>query len=506
MVTAMKQLDQFIKKNIVKARRWITLTMLVDYVMIGLLAGLGAGTIIMLISLFVPMYYAGLYATACLLIGLLTGCIITLVKRPNMTKASLMLDAKGFRERITTAYLATGKDDAFSMMVKQDAKAHLTGYSVAKAFPVKLQKKQTGALLCMAVIFLIAMQIETPAKQQAREQQAVVEAAKEKVVKVEKTLDELEKLEKNQQLSKEDLDKLKQDLESVKKELKEAESEEDLAKAAERAEKKLEQNLKNMASENNMEAMQSLMNLAMDMNDSLTEEEKNKLAEKMESLSELQEQLEKAEQEGIDGLTEEEKAALAESLKKAAAELDMDELQALADKLANGEQISAEDLQEVLASISAASNQTIAEAMEGDASVGIASSGSSDGTGEGQNGNGNGGNGGSGQNGNGGSGGQGGTGWNYGGEDSYERDETYDGDYVTVPDNYQDDPNLKGDNTDGESYVQEGGPAITWDGEKKDYRDVIDEYEDQAFEKIDGGDYPEEVRDFIKDYFEYLNQ
>ncbi len=506
----MKQLEQFIKKNIAKARRQITAALFVEYVMFGLLVGMIAGTVIMMISMFVPMYYAGGLATICIGLGVLTGFIITLAKRPNMLKASLMLDAKGFRERVTTAYLATGKDDTFSMMVKEDAKAHLVGYSISKAFPIALKKKQMSLLLVMAVVFFAAMQIETPAKQVAREQQAVVEAAKEKIRKVEKTLDKLEELEKNQVLSKDDLDKMKSDLDTAKKELKEAESKEDLEKATQRAEKKLEQNIKNMASENNVEAMKPLLDLALEMNDSLTEEEKKELTEKMKTLSELKEELaelsEKVEKEGIESLTEEELAALAESLKKAAAELDLEELQALAEKLGNGNAISAEDLAEALAAISSASGEALAEAMDGDASVSLGMGGEGSGTGDGNSSGSGGEEGGNGTGTGSGGGGQGGTGWNTGGEESYEKDQTFEGDYVTVPDNYQDDPNLKGNSVDGEHYIQDGGPAITWDGERKDYRDVIDEYEDQAFEKIDGGDYPEEMQEFIRDYFEYLNQ
>ena len=128
------------------------------------------------------------------------------------------------------------------------------------------------------------------------------------------------------------------------------------------------------------------------------------------------------------------------------------------------------------------------------------------------NGNGNGNNSGNGNgNGNGsgngsGSGSGSGTGWNYGGKKGTEKETTYNGELVSVPNGVGEDDNLTGSAGDGTSYSSQGGPSLTWSGNSVAYEQVIGSYSDQAMSKIQGSNYPAGMQDIVKNYFEQLNQ
>ncbi len=128
----------------------------------------------------------------------------------------------------------------------------------------------------------------------------------------------------------------------------------------------------------------------------------------------------------------------------------------------------------------------------------------------GSNGNGNsGGNGGSGS-GNGGTGSNGGgtsgQGWNYGGNTGNEGNASSD-ESITVPDGeVGDDGNLTGQATDSDSstYTQ-SDQAATWSGNKVSYGSVSAEYKEKAYAQVESSDYPDSLKEQIKNYFNELN-
>lgn len=156
---------------------------------------------------------------------------------------------------------------------------------------------------------------------------------------------------------------------------------------------------------------------------------------------------------------------------------------------------------------------------DGDGGDGKDGSGHSGGNGSGENEDQGGGNG-SGENGNqgngngSGEGGQGsgtgdGSGGNGGGTGSGRGESHSDAahDYVSVPDKMGDDSSLTGDKTgDQHSDYYRDQNGLAWEGEHVEYGSVIGEYADSAYEGIAGGKYPNGMETVIRDYFEQLNK
>ena len=79
---------------------------------------------------------------------------------------------------------------------------------------------------------------------------------------------------------------------------------------------------------------------------------------------------------------------------------------------------------------------------------------------------------------------------------------------VYVPGNAPigDDENLSGTRGDGKTYTKQSEQALSWVGEHVDYNQVIGSYTSQAYHQIDQSNYPESMKNIIKDYFMGLNQ
>ncbi|MBD5551062.1 MAG: hypothetical protein HDQ96_07795 [Lachnospiraceae bacterium] len=80
-------------------------------------------------------------------------------------------------------------------------------------------------------------------------------------------------------------------------------------------------------------------------------------------------------------------------------------------------------------------------------------------------------------------------------------------DYVSIPNAVSDDPSLTGNkNGDQDSDYYRGQNGLAWEGEHVDYNSVIGEYTDSAYEGLANGRYPSGMESVIRDYFENLNK
>ena len=77
---------------------------------------------------------------------------------------------------------------------------------------------------------------------------------------------------------------------------------------------------------------------------------------------------------------------------------------------------------------------------------------------------------------------------------------------ITIPDlGVQDNERLEGKiNSNGTGITQRGGEA--WAGTSVDYQQVIGDYSQNAYNKVQGSNYPSGVQDIVKSYFEELNK
>ena len=124
----MNQNDIQIVKFIKRVRKRMTEQSVLRMGAWGAAAGFGLAVVFSIIALFVPWYYAPLFAIISAGTGILAGIIIGIVRRPDMKTAALKLDAHGFHERLITSYELIGKDDSVSRMQKQDTVGRIGGF------------------------------------------------------------------------------------------------------------------------------------------------------------------------------------------------------------------------------------------------------------------------------------------------------------------------------------------------------------------------------------------
>lgn len=80
-------------------------------------------------------------------------------------------------------------------------------------------------------------------------------------------------------------------------------------------------------------------------------------------------------------------------------------------------------------------------------------------------------------------------------------------DYVSIPNETAEDSSLTGNKVgDQNSEYFRGQNGLAWEGDHVDYGSVIGEYTDSAYEGIANGKYPSGMEPVIRDYFEQLNK
>lgn len=492
--------DQEIARFVTRVRRRQREVLIVNYGVAGLAAGFLAAFVMSGISLAVPFYYAVPAGMTGIVIALVASIIAAVVKTPGMEKSALMADEKGLRERVITAFSLRGRTDGFSMLQKRNAAAIISRFSVEKAFPLSVDKK-TAALLILTVIgFLILSTVPSAAKERARAEHQIMEEAEAEIEKVEDVLRDIKTISEISLVEKEALTEM---LGEVKKEMQEVRTGEELKKAEERFQKKLESAMEKTENEE----------LARALEEKIDTELKKETQNYEGEFEKVKQALQEAENGGRDSLGDaarqmEELAELLGDMElaEAAGELRISEgtitdIQAaellLAEALERADgngQSGGEEADLFVGEQGGDQNggQNGDGQDEGFEELYGLISGSQGGTGSGNNG----------------FGGRGGDGWDTGSAIGQEGSAKSPQEMVTVPDAaIGDDENLTGKQNDSsQSYLQESDQSLTWAGEQVDYNQVKSEYSQRAYEKVDGANYPGEVKEQIKSYFEQINR
>ncbi len=503
---------EYIFRFLRQARIRLSLAIFVDVMIIVLAAGFGVGTVINTAALLFPIYGAFRVSWIALGIVAVAGMIYAIVHFPNQKKTALEIDKKGLKERLTTFLELEKQGSDWADLQAEDTYRAVTDYNLKENTQIRIKKKPVYFLAGMIALFVVAAVLPSPNKELAIVQHEQKEKAKAEIEKLEEAREELEELAKMEQLTEADLaeiEKMQDILEKAREELEEAKTQEELEKALERLETKTLQNL----SENKQTASQ---NKASDLKKKLEEflkktENQSKETFTSEELADIlnAQNLEALEQL-LGELSEEELAELLEELEASLAEgsLSKEQLEQLAKAMEN------------LSPSNGASNQ-LAQIMEG--TLGISSSSNqsaSSQNGQYGNGNGSGNNGGNGSGNSGGSGtgtgsgyGQGGSGigggQNHGSKNGIEKENNRvsSEEQVTIPGReVGGDESLTGQPTEGESYQSHGGPGLTWAGERVNYEQVVGEYTQEAYSKIENNEVPKGMEDVVKSYFEGINQ
>lgn len=492
--------DRDILGFVTRVRRRQCRNLVVSHSVTALAAGFPAAFIMGAVSLAVPFYYAVQAGLVIIAGSLAAGIVVGIIRTPGLERSALLADEKGLRERVITAFSLRGRQDYFSMLQKKNTVAVISGFSVTKNFPLTVNKKAVALLVLSCIAFLIVSTLPSAAKEQAKATQEIIREAEAEIEKAEDIIREVKSIS---EVSPAEQEVLTDMLTEVKEELQEARTGEELKKAEERFQKKLETAIETTDNEDLSQALKEYIN------DDLKKDTQSYEGD----FEQVKQTLKEAEAGSQESLEE-----AAQQMEELAQLLDDMELMEAAGELRTGEgtpeNIEAAEL--ILAEAferSGEQGQSGGSGQEGSDGTDIivgGQDGDSDGQDDGLYGLIN-----AGQNGagdaddsDGNKQGIGGEGWDKGSTVSQEGAAKSPQEMITVPGAaVGGDENLTGKQNDSDqSYLQESDQALTWAGEKVDYNQVKSEYSERAYEKVDGSNYPGEVKDQIKSYFEQINQ
>lgn len=513
-----KRIFQFIKQ----VKRRLSLQLMLNVLILALAAGFFFATIIQIISIFVPMYWANMLSVFIILLCTLAGVIYAIFHFPDKKKAAYIADSKGLEEHLLTSMELFGTKTYLGELQKESTIRRISDYSVKEKLPFRIQLNYFVILTFLCLSFFIVIFIPSTAREEAKQIHQLNMQAETEIEKIETVKEQMKKIE---EFSKTDTKELEELFEQTVEELKQVKKEEDITKAKERLETKLE---KQIEKQDTTSKKENLETLAKSLGMQTKKEQENLL--KQEKIESLKQQLENSfgdllKKDALEKWLEELSLKEFDELLEYASNLSKKELEKLAKELSNM-QLSEEQLQQLAKSLkeaattlaSSPSNQKKMENISAKASISAKQQSNSNKGNKAGNGSGNGsGNSSGNSSGNGsgsgtgsGSGSGSGTGWNYGSKQGKERESNRnnEAERVAIPDRtLGEDENLTGTATEGgESYSTSSQEGMTWSGEKVTYEQVISEYTKEAYSKIKSNKVPTELEEVVKSYFEGLNQ
>lgn len=534
-----KEIEKFLKKG----QRRICGNLFLKSMFLYLSIGFFVGILMNLISLCVPFYNAVSISIGMVVGILVIGSLITIIRFPNQKDTALIIDKVGFQERLITSLELKGRQDVLSELQKESTICFIRNFVLKEKIPYCISKKRVITCLFTVGMFFIVVWIPSPMKERAIAQHQLQQLEKESVEKIEEAKTEIAKVFELSELEQQELlDILNQAVE----ELKGANNEKEIAKAMERLETKMNQSM-----EKKEELVSEKIQTVMDKTNLSNKAEKEQLAqdlkkefEKMqqnqennenkidkellesladmlteEQMKELLQQMAQAQSDG--SLTDSEMSQLAESLKETVGNISLSQLdknsidkenqikQSNQEKNANQEENKNQENSSK--STSDANNTSNSDNNSGQSGNSNHSSGQGNQTGQGNSkGQGAGSGSGSGQGAGSGNGNGIGRGKNYGSKNGFEKEVTLEEKTENVMISNQEvgtDGNLKGNtNEDGTSYRTDSDQALSWSGNSVEYNQVIGEYTDKAYSKIENNQVPQGMEDVVKSYFKAINQ
>lgn len=518
----MSEQDKTIHNIIKKGKKRICQSILFRFLVIYLSIGLACGTIINFISYYIPIYHAVQVSGIMILAIILLGFMIAVFQFPNEKKVAGTMDHHGLEQRLTTSLELREREDAFSQIQKKDTIQKMEHFFWKQELPIRVPTYQVFVLVLTMLVFIITAVIPSPLREVAKAKHELQIQAKENVDKIEKVKKEFEKIDQVESLEKAELDKI---LQQGLEELKQATDTEALEKAMKRLETKL-----NQAMQKQEQEVAKKMEKIIDLAELTQKTEKEKLSkefvhsmeevledmklskEELEELvaqmseAELKEGMEQLEQALSDGsMDENEQAQLAKQLQNANASISLSQNHKANQNQSNSQSNSGEETSSSQKNTSGTKKQdgnsngqeSSANESTGQKNGNGQGSGSGNGMGEGNQGGSQGGN------------AMGGS-KNYGGKNGFEKEITMKDskEKVMVPDrDIGNDSNLKGEiHEDGNGYVTKSEESLTWSGNKVEYNQVILEYSEQAYSKIENNQVPKGMEDVVKSYFEAIHQ
>ncbi|MBU5590381.1 hypothetical protein KQI89_01255 [Clostridium sp. MSJ-4] len=520
----MSNLDLKIEKFFKKASRRLRANLFLNNMIKGLIMTLALSTILLLLSLFIPIYKGVFTGISILILGSFISLIYSILKLPNNKKQALMIDSIGLEERLSTALEGRGKEEGFYELQKRDTLEVIKSFDIRKKIPINIEKKKIALLLCLTVLFSIGLFVPTEAKTIAKEIENTKKYQKETLDKIE---DQKKNIEKMKEFTEEEKKKLIEYLEQAKKEINNAKIEKDIDKALERLDKKLQKESKDPSLSKEKEEL--LKSIQKDINPKGEEERKERAKKDLEKLTDklsknkltenLAKQLEEGNKDGIDkalkdiksnmeSLGDLEKSQISRELKETSLEIDNEDLKEALKNISKD--IKEGNISDDSEKKTSDSLKALVDETEGTVSKDGNKTGNNESQSQGENkGQGEGGDQSQGKGEGQGKGNGSGEGRNQGsknginkpGSDTTERKEE-----VFIPQrNTGNDENLTGNkNNSSSSQIIDSKEGSAERGESINYDEVIGDYRKEAYDSINNSIIPEALKDIIKSYFEGL--
>ena len=508
-------MDEKILVFVKKVRERQRVQSVLDALLVSLSAGLLCAVFISLLSLWIPLYYAIPVSVGFIVLSVIVGIVSGIKRTPSLEKSALIADARGHKEKLTTALELAGREDAFSILQKKDALKVIDGFRINKEFPLTISWKKSVAFVLLAIIFGVTAAWDAPAKRQAITKHEVKKESLEEIAKLEKVEKDISKADKLSEIEKADLDK---QIEQAKQEMKLAESVEDIKKAEDRITKKMEMSAETLSDTSAKKTLEE----AVEQNKA---DQAKRIEEAVKEAEEAMDKAatggEKAKNDAYEKLNKLAETSGSDTLKNAAKEYKSSDY-SNSDYIAANQALNnvKNDLKgsdmtyNSSGNPSGNSDKNSDDNGNSDNDSGRNSQGNSGQQGNqeqsGNNGSGNGngeGQGNQGQSGNNGSGtGNGsGSGWNRGSKNGVEGKAKVN-ENVTIPDGTAgNDDDLTGKaNGNDTSTKEKSSQSNTWSGNKISYGQVSGQYKEKAYKKVNGSNYPGKMKEKIRDYFDGL--
>ena len=160
--------DHIILQFIKKVRARLCRNVFVQTMLWALFAGMTAWGIFNFIALFVPFYAAVWYGFLAFLLIQIAGIIVAVRRYPNMRSTTIQIDSKGLKERVTTAYELSGRNDLCSVLQKDDTIRNIQGMHIRKSFPLRIRKRMYFLLFGALIFMVTCAMIPAKTKEEAR--------------------------------------------------------------------------------------------------------------------------------------------------------------------------------------------------------------------------------------------------------------------------------------------------------------------------------------------------
>lgn len=228
-ITKLKpEMRSFKDREIKTALQPVWKRLLRQHFLVSLLRGLAlamlAALILLTYSFLRPWADVTVYCLAAAGTIILVTAVLAVIFRPGLWEAACQVDAKGLKERVTTALELSNSslDSSMQRLQREDALKHLRKVDVACVFPLRLPRREYKIVLILAGFLLLLNLIPNPWQGEVERQMAVRQEIAQQQKQVEKVKKELAKKNEKAPLARREegikaLEDLEQRLGSAKK-------------------------------------------------------------------------------------------------------------------------------------------------------------------------------------------------------------------------------------------------------------------------------------------------